>query len=174
MSEKIEGDRAVIAHTALLMRAEQNFQRQLDWIGRFDARSATILGIGIAMLGFLSTEAPPPEKWELYCYILSVVAVLPLFVSLGGIYFGQYPRTSSPNDSLIYFGTIAKLDVEEFLRRCREQSEDQHLWDLCNQTHLNSLLMSKKFTALKVALVSLLVAIVPWAVTIIHFRIVKG
>lgn len=174
MSEKIEPGTSKGMREVILLRAEQNYQRQLDWIGRYNSRSATILGIAIAMLGFLATEAPPPHKWEIHCFLAAIAAAVPLAVCLQKIYSGQYPNTNSPNKSLVYFGTIAKFKFDDFVAKCKEQSDEQYFSDLCYQTHINSSLMAKKFTALKLALRWLLIAVPFWSIAIIWFRILKS
>lgn len=156
------------------LRAEQNLQRQLDWIGRYDARSAAVLGIAVAMLGFLATEAPPPAKWDHICFLGTFAAVIPIAFSLVAIYLGQFPRTGSPNASLVYFGTIAGLKADEFFKRFCDRTDEEHLADLCQQAHHNSTLIDKKFKALKAGLIALLVAVLPWTFTIVWFRLVKA
>jgi hypothetical protein len=158
----------------VLLRTEQNLQRQLDWSGRYDSRSATILGLGIAMLGFLATEAPPPAAWDCACIIASMATSMIIAGSLYYVYQGQYPRTEPANESLIYFGSIAKLDQQTFKSKVSCQTDDEHFDDLCHQAHLNARLMTSKFASLRSAFVTLVIAVPPWIATIVWFRIVKG
>jgi hypothetical protein len=150
--------------------AEQNLQRQLDWIGRHDARTAVILGLDIAMLGFLATEIPAINRLHSGPLFFAAISTLTLLISLASIYSSQYPRTSSPNDSLVFFGTISAFTRENFSSNFCTRSEREHFNDLCDQAHINASIISKKFEALKLALVFLLVSIIPWTFAIVLVR----
>jgi hypothetical protein len=154
--------------------AETNLQRQLEWIGRYDTRSATLLGINIAMLGFLSSELPKLADCNAFAGFAAALAVIALCASLISIYLGQYPRTNSPNASLIFFGTIAKLDRDAFSTDFCARTAREHLADLCDQTHANAVIIAKKFEHLKRALILLLLGAAPWTLAIGWLRLGTG
>ena len=77
-----------------------------------------------------------------------------------------FPRTPSPNPSLLFFGTISKLALEDYQRRFLSMSDAAYLDDLLKQSHTVAGLLKKKFQALQMALWLLALAILPWAVTI--------
>ena len=156
-----------------ISRAERTFQQLLDWSGRFDTRSAAVFGIVAGMLGFLATAAPPPSDWDCGCIVGTILTLMPLAISLGAIGISQFPQTAAPNDSHVYFGTIATLTVEQYFKNFCDRTDDQHLSDLCSQIHRNATLLSTKFKALKIAMAALVLAAAPWTFTIVWFRLVK-
>lgn len=147
-------------------KAETNLQRQFDWLERHDMRVVFIAGIDIAMLGFIASldwnaiKADPYSQWTF------IITLILLFLSLLFIYFSQYPKTKSTHSSLLFFGTITDLKFEEFAKRFKNLGEDDYLNDLLHQTYVNAKIVKKKFKYLKCALILLLVAVIPWVITI--------
>jgi hypothetical protein len=141
--------------------AEDNLKRQLDWISRHDSRIAVIFGICVAMLGFLATETTALDKLDAGSIFFSLTAAACQTISLGAIYFSHYPRTVSPSKSLLFFGDISKLGIGIFSDSFCSRTEREHLNDLCDQSHINAIIITKKFSALKIALVALLLSALP-------------
>ncbi|MBA2590545.1 MAG: hypothetical protein H0U98_18185 [Alphaproteobacteria bacterium] len=154
--------------------AEDNLKRQLDWISRHDSRIAVIFGICVAMLGVLATQAIAPDKLDTGSVAFSLIALVFLIISLIAIYFSQYPRTVSSTKSLLFFGDIAHMERTDFARSFCARTGQEHLDDLCDQSHINAVIIGRKFAALKVALVFLLAASIPWVIAIGLLRIAKG
>lgn len=148
-----------------IQRAEMSLERMLDWSGRFDTRVAFLAGIAIAMLGVLGGIVTNEDS--LFCTdVFASIAGTGLVLCLLFIYKCQYPRTESPNHSLIFFDTIAKLDIESFKEKFRSQDENQYLNDLLYQIHQNAHIISDKFFYFKLAMVLLLIAAIPWTIAI--------
>jgi hypothetical protein len=150
----------------IFKRAEDNLQRQLDWISRYDTRISFVAGICITMVGVLFSTAPTFYWFEPVFYLCFLLSALLLIASLVCVYLGQYPNTTSQNSSLIFFGTIATLGVDEFKKKFKNGSDDEYLDDLLIQCHVNAQIMDKKFRMFKTALILMLVSVVPWALTI--------
>lgn len=149
-----------------IARAEKLLERLLQWVGRFDTRTSVIVGFAVAMLGVIATVSPALAKWTFWFWISFVATAALLAGCLIALYFGLFPRTASPNSSLLYFGTIADLKGDEFRRRIRAQSDSDYLDDLADQAHINAQILQRKFTCLKVALVLIMLAAFPWAITV--------
>lgn len=149
-----------------ISRAEKSLERHLQWVGRFDTRTSLIVGIAVAMLGITATIAPPLAKWTWLFGLAFVGTSAALGGCLLALYFGLFPKTASPNSSLLYFGTIGTLKVDEFRRQLRNQSATEYLDDLAEQCHVNAVILVRKFRCLKVALALLLLAAFPWALTV--------
>lgn len=145
-----------------ISQTEQNLQRKLDWISRADTRIGFTASVAVAMLGVLATASAALEEWSWYFVLIFGAAFGLLFASLILIYLSQYPKMRSSNSSLIYFGTIAKLKVDEFKRRVRAETEDEYLDDLLFQTHTNAQILDLKFKYLKGALILIFISILPW------------
>lgn len=143
-------------------RAEENLQRELDWIGRHDTRIAFAAGVLLAMLGILANASASISIWNWYTYVSFVSAAALLFISLILIYMSQYPKTKSMNSSLIFFGTISALKCDDFKKKFMEMKKEDYLDDLLCQIHINSEILTKKFDYLKYSLLLLGVALIPW------------
>lgn len=145
-----------------ISHAENNLQRKLDWISRHDTRIGFATGVSIGMLGILATACASITNWCVLSYIIFGLSGALLFASLIVIYFSQYPKTKSKNDSLLFFGTIAILKLEEFKKRFKQMNEEEYLDDLLSQIHVNAEILNKKFLNLKASLILLLFATAPW------------
>jgi hypothetical protein len=154
-----------------LEAAEKRLDRLLDWISRSDAKFSFVLGVDTGMLGFLATSAPLSSV-PLRTLVLAAVAVALIVASLVFIYRGTYPRTKGPGRSLVYFGSIAGEDLEDFRERFRACSPEGHLDDVLEQVHRNSEIVDRKFAELRRAYRCLLAAVIPWAVTLYLFGVV--
>jgi hypothetical protein len=146
--------------------AEKNLRRQLDWVSRHDLRTSFTITISIGMLGAMFSLAPGFDEWSRELEIFLGCSTLLLLAALFFIYLGQYPLTKSPNRSLLFFATIADNTSDEFIERFRAFSDEDYLTDLLMQAHINAVILTKKFAHIKFGLIFLLLAVVPWSVTL--------
>ena len=151
--------------------AEANLDHQLDWISRHDFRIAVVFAICVAMLGYLAGQTIAPGKLDPTTISFAILAAAAQMCSLAAIYVSHYPRTILGSSSLLFFGDIGRLDRTQFALSFCERSEADHLKDLCNQAHINSVIIAKKFSSLKVALVFLLASTFPWVFAIVLLRL---
>ena len=147
-------------------QAELNLQRKLDWIGRHDNRVVITTGIVIAMLGVLSSASANIKTWTCFEYILFGITSLVLFISLILLYYSQYPKTTSPNSSLIFFKTISELDYNAFKSQTKSRTKEEYLDDLLFQIHRNSQILNKKFINLRISMILLGCSLIPWLIII--------
>lgn len=147
-------------------RAELNLQRKLEWISRYEARVVFVAGVEIAMLGVLASASGKMSQWSCGAYILFGIAVILLVASLVCIYLAQTPKVSSPNKSLLFFGTISKLEFREFTRQFKGASDRDYLDDLLYQIYINSSVLCRKFKYLKYSFFCLGASIIPWVLSI--------
>ncbi|WP_420561411.1 Pycsar system effector family protein [Tepidicaulis sp.] len=147
-------------------RAEKNLERMLNWGVRHDARSSVLLGITAAMAGGLGAILPNIACWSLWAFFLVGSSYACIIYSVVHLALSQFPRTNSPNSSLLYFGTISKRNIREFERLLREQTQDEYLHDLSCQIHENAVLLDKKFSHTKHAMISLFVSLPFWTLSI--------
>ncbi|WP_243368952.1 Pycsar system effector family protein [Microvirga solisilvae] len=147
-------------------RAEKNLQRLLEWVGRHDARSATVFGVVAAMIGAAAALLPPPSDWVWQLWASAIATAGGFSFVLVKLFQAQFPRLSSPNKSLIYFGTISRLTLKDYHNQFLQMSEEDYLRDLIAQCHINSAILETKFNCLKAALMCLLLTLAPWTTTI--------
>lgn len=156
----------------LVARAEANLERQLEWVGRFDAKSSIVIGIVIGMMGFLATILPPVTDWTSTLKGTLTITALSLVGSMVAIFLGQFPNVKAPNTSLLFFGTIATMPLQTYVEKHKSTLDTEHLDDLLSQIHVNSQILSRKFATLKWALIFLLGSSLPWALAIYTSRII--
>lgn len=145
---------------------EQTLDRLLCWIAAADSRFSTILAIDTAMLGALAALSPAPVEWTVRAAISASLAAILLASSLLFLALSSYPRTSGPRGSMVYFGGIASLEVDQYLRLVREVIPEKYVEDLAAQCHRNAEIAEKKFKWVKRAMGALLLGLVPWAAAI--------
>jgi len=152
-------------------KAELNLQRKLDWISKHDTRTAFTASIIIAMLGVLVNASANVKLWNLCLYGLFGASIALLLTGLILIYLSQFPKTSSVNSSLIFFGTIASIKADEFKKRFIEATDEEYLDDLLSQVHKNAEILNKKFYYLKATLILVLIAVIPWLLAIYFSKV---
>lgn len=148
--------------------AEQRLDRLLDWVGRSDTKFSVVLGVDTAMLGFLATSAPGRQV-SVTAIIFALAAASLLVLSLIYVYRGTYPRTQGPGGSLVYFGSIAEKDSEEFKKKFLAYDLQGHLDDVLEQIHRNSVILNGKFEKLQRAYECMLIAAIPWTIALYLF-----
>lgn len=149
-----------------IARAELNLQRKLEWISRYDTRITFVAGVAIAMLGVLANASGLMSKWTCGAYLSFGTAAALLIISLGCVYFAQKPRVLAPNQSLLFFGTISKMDFTSFSKQFKNTSDEDYLDDLLHQIHINSIVLCDKFTYLKYSILLIGLSTIPWGISI--------
>lgn len=132
----------------------------LKWSGRYDNKLSVFAAIDIGMLGAMFIAIHP-----LISLILKFMFFLTLILlgfSLIEILLGSFPRTASPNKSLIFFGTIAKMDQDYFKKAFKNLSDEDYIDDILSQCHRNSQILSVKFLHFRIAVLLGMMAIIPW------------
>lgn len=145
---------------------EKELERLLDWVRAAESRLALTLPLGTAMLGALAVMAPAAADWKPWEAVFVVLAALGLLVCLVACWCATFPRTDGPKGSLIYFGTIADKDSDQYAAAARALTADGYINDLAEQCHRNAQIARKKHACIKVAMGSLLIASVFWAIAL--------
>ena len=159
-----------LSHAERVRIAESNLDRQLDWIGRYDAKSSVALGLITAMLGAVFATAPAnPLTWPAAGIIAGGAAVAMLALSLLFLHRGNYPAMAGP-PSLIFFGSVATLTLAEYRERLTDMGDTDYADDLIRQTHRVSQILQDKFRLLKWAYMLLFGSVPFWAASIYLLR----
>lgn len=146
--------------------AQSTLQIKLDWISRHDNRVSFVTGVFIAMLGVLAKAASEVECWNFYLGSTFSIALLLIGVGICFVYLSHFPKTNPPNTSLIFFGSIAGLNYDDFQKKFKNLTQEDYLADILYQIHINSKILSSKFYYLKGALIFLGLSILPWSFAI--------
>jgi hypothetical protein len=149
-----------------ILRAERNLQRMLEWIGRNDSRSAGTLGVTLAMMGALSASLPPLSRWPAHLLPVVLVTAAGFAFVLFQLLRSQFPRIHAHRPSICFFGTISRMELDEYRRRFTGLDDEGYLEDLLSQCHVNAAILTTKFACLKRSLIALLATALPWAVAI--------
>jgi hypothetical protein len=152
-------------NTSNIRRLENTLQLQLQWIEAAESRITIILPLSVAMLGSLAFLFSGSN------ITISAIAfgfIAALMLTLSVIFAGSafFPRTDSPNDSGIYFGTIAKKKLPEYRSSAVNTSLDDYTEDLIHQIHVNASIASIKYKRFRHSIFSLAIAFVPWCVAL--------
>ena len=146
----------------IIEKAELNLERQIEWIGKHDIKTSFVAGVAIAMLGVAANLDYSILRCTSYTIVITLTFLL-LALSLFYVYLSQFPKVNSPNHSLLFFGTIADRKLNKFQEEFKSINEEKYLEDLLHQTHVNADIVKKKFNYLKLALIFLLLAVIPWS-----------
>lgn len=146
---------------------EANLARQLQWIAWSDTKSAFIFSVTAAMVGLLAAVSPTTAAlWNTSqsvsaCFTIAAAAATFIFLSLA-----TFPRTDGPKGSLVYCGGIAQRDQAQFGDEILAISNNKYAIDLAVQCHRNAVIACEKFKWVQRAMISLYLAVGPWAVAV--------
>ncbi len=145
---------------------EKELSRLLAWIQAAETRIGLVLPLSTAMLGVLAVLAPTFSKWTIFPAIMSAFSVLLLVLSVAFSALASFPRTSGPKGSLIYFGGIASMELEQYQEVSKKLDLDEYIDDLIKQCHRNAQIAERKYGWIRRALGCLFISAVPWALSV--------
>ena len=134
------------------MRIEDRISRLQFVIGRYDqyyeginSKVALLLTLATAfplINVFTSTQLDSTLILYPYLHLSSLIITLLVYVCL---ILSSFPFLSSTNDSLIFFGDVSRLKLNEYKKRLDSESEDNFYDDLCAQSFYLSKGLRKKY-----------------------------
>lgn len=145
---------------------EDSLARNLAWIASADAKTAVIFTVATAMFGFLATTAPAYGKWTVCSVTTAIAAAALLLASLGALTTAILPRNRGPKLSLIFFGSVADMEVDAYRRAVTGFDEEAYMEDLVQQAHANAKIAGEKYRWIKYATILLYLSVLPWIVAV--------
>ena len=147
-----------------IKEAEHLLTILLDWIGRYDNRSALLFTLNLAMIGTLALKI----RYSAHSFygLLNSIAFTLLGISIIASSITIFPRLKGPRDSLIYFGSIAKMEKREFKDKFVNRTKTAYLDDLLAQCHINAKILDFKFKVFRISLIVTMVAIIFWSLSL--------
>lgn len=144
--------------------AQWILERNLAWIAAAEIKIAAIVAINTAMLGalgaaFSAADANTRTEWA---YLTTVVATFLIGFALFCAGMCVLPRTKGPEQSVVFFVPIAKMDGQDFVDRFKNVADGDLLDDLADQVHRNAEIAVVKFTWVKRAMWGSFLAVLPW------------
>ena len=148
-----------------IIEAEHNLDRLLEWIGRYDNRASLLFTLDTAMVGTLALRLSSSIGHG-YNPLLLVLFILTVGISILGTVFTIFPRLKGPAESLIYFGSIAKLEKKKFRDLFKMRTTTEFLDDLLAQCHINAKILDFKFKVFRISLIFTAVAVIIWSLSL--------
>lgn len=145
---------------------ERELDRLLIWVRAADTRVTLVLPLDTAMLGALAAVGSDICAWNTWQVIWGLLAVIPLTASLVFLVLATFPRTDGPPSSLVFFGGIANRTEREFRDAVYAVDEAGYAEDLISQCYVNAVIAAKKFRWVKLSLLGVFSAAIPWFLAI--------
>ena len=149
---------------ATIKEAERELDSLLDWIGKYDNRAAILFTLDTAMVGTLALRLSS-SKFTAY-NLLPLMASILLGISVIGTAITIFPRLKGPPDSLIYFGSVAKMEKGNFKSSFIARTKTGYLDDLLAQCYINAEILDRKFKVFRVSLAISMVAVIFWSLSL--------
>lgn len=149
--------------------SEKTLDRINEWINNSDNKAISVLGFsGVIFTIFFTTNAIYPliklftmalentAFLEMMYLIILVISVFCALIILLGIYhlilsifahvnINEFDEEGIITNSLIFFGSISKLDFDKFKHRFNELNSNNIQEELISQIYINSKIASNKF-----------------------------
>ena len=146
-------------------------------ISRADTKSEIILVANAILIGILTITPAEllstfreliagtkflPDSVEAIVVIISLVcSVISICIALWAL----RPRLSfEKEDSLLYFGDIAKQPLEQFRTKFEELTPGKIQSEIISQIHANSVIAKHKYACIRISTILFLIALVLWIV----------
>ncbi len=150
-----------------LNAAREQLRMVLDFFGRVETKPSVVLGVDLAMLGFLASKIPTAAHVPTAGWIAAGVFAFLNGGSLWNLYRASAPQLEGGHDSLVYFREIAKRTEVGFVDEFRRLTEDALAKDVLGQVWRNSQILRIKFDCLVLAYRFMAVSIAAWVVALV-------
>lgn len=152
-----------------LSNARDQLDLVLGFFARVETKLSVVLGINLGMLGLLAAKAPPLNKINLACGLVTAVFLAFSALSLYQLYRASSPSLNGGERSNIYFREIAGRREAEFVEAYGKLSPDELAKDYLCQAWGNARILTQKFDNLKLAYRFMACSILPWVVSLGFF-----
>jgi len=138
---------------------QSELSRVSDWIKFADAKAGFIVVFYSAIFGFLWTQKENIIARVLsgsgicgwtYDIIVFSIAIL-ILVGFYFLYTTVCPKLKNGNTdrSLFYFGNVAKMKIEDYLKDVEKMTEEEACRQVAEQIHTNSVIANAKMDSVK-------------------------
>ena len=157
-------EKAVVYGQAIL---ERQLDLLLGWVRASESRLVFLLSLSTAMLSVITIFSRSIANWSVWTSTMAFVAGFWLALGIASCAASVFPRTGGPSASLIYFGGIGSLELEEYKRRVKSRTTDEYLDDLVEQCHINAKIAAKKYQWVRKSLTLVSLGFASWVVWLI-------
>lgn len=150
-------------------------ERQLDriqsFIPRIDSRVSAIFAItsGQLAIAILNVGIDDLKAWWVVLPCVAYIAMA--LYSIYNLYRCIHPNLLGGQNSLIYFGEIAKLREAEYIEKLTSCSAEMFRKDLTCQIWRNSEIVAEKYKYLRRASSVTMVALLPWIIILVSISL---
>jgi hypothetical protein len=129
-----------------------------------------VLAINTGMLAAMAAKILSTEIFSTWLGIAPLAIIL-IATSYWFLYREGFPNLEGGENSLIYFKEIAKRTEPKFVAEYQGQPEEALIKDVLSQAWRNSAILDEKFRCLRIAFVNMVLAVVPWAISVAAFSV---
>jgi len=150
-----------------LLRSQETTLARLVATGTIaDSRSGLVISSNLAMLGALiatlSGASLPHAGPLLWPFV--ALASTGCVGSIAMAALAAFPRPGTRPGSLVFFGSIAELNRDDYFNRLRTVAQVDFARDLADQCHRVAVLAALKFRWVRRAMATMIAAAVPWLI----------
>ena len=148
----------------IVRKLEQSLERQFMWIQNADNKINFTFAIDAAMLGFVAATFNWNSSSDWVYQITAFLSLILLGLSVLMASFANFPRTTGPEDSQIFFMGITQLTPEKFLEKMQVNDSLYYIRDLSDQCHRNATIAANKYKWVQRSSLALYFGITPWLI----------
>ena len=137
-------------------------ERQLAWIAAADSKIAVVIAIDTAMMAALAAAYTSAKVIVPWAVAMSICAALLMVVAMACAAMSLLPRTSGPQSSLLFFGTVAQSPAADYVAKVNSASNDELLADFALQAHRNAEIAAAKHRWVRRSVFWSFLAAIPW------------
>lgn len=146
-------------------------ERNLAWVRAADAKVPPIFAVDAAMFGLLGLRLPHLETMSPFIVVLWGLAAATLLGSLVCLGLVAFPRLAGPKDSVVFFGTAARMEETAYIQRLMTSPPSENLLhDIARQAFRNAEIAAEKYDYLRLAMIGLFASIPFWLGALITTR----
>jgi hypothetical protein len=141
-------------------------ERQVAWIAAADAKVAVVVALDAAIVAALATAFAAAKSPVAWAVALSLMASVLIIVAIGCAAVSLLPRTSGPQSSLLYFGTVACIQGPDYVAALERATNDELQRDWATQVHRNAEIAARKHLWVRRSVAWSFLAALPWSFAI--------
>lgn len=158
-------------------RRLENAERQLalvqSFFPRIDSKVSALFAISSGQIAVAALNLTLDDLKLWYVAIPAALFVVAVCAVVWNLYRCTYPHLDGGAQSLVYFAEIAKRTESDYIKRYREVTDKDLTEDLIGQIWRNSEIVAEKYKYLKIATVTAMLSLLPWALLLTATTLTK-
>ncbi len=153
---------------------EKSLLRVHDWIKSVDQKISIALVLEAGVLAILMKPTyslfmrlHPTQGWQIISLLTISIVVFGAAMLKALIALAPRLRPPRSGSSVLYFGTIAKMDAKTYSKKVKKLKSGEYEDDLISQIYISSVIAQKKHKALADSLYSMVFSLIPWSLALV-------